>query len=83
MHIPERMCIACRKMAPKGELIKVVSKDGKVETDRTGKLPGRGAYFCKDIKCIEKAQKKKALSKHFKTKVSDSVYEDVKELLNE
>lgn len=70
-------------MSPKSELVKVVFKDGIALADGTGKLPGRGAYFCRDVKCIEKAQKKRALSKHFKTNISDSVYEDVKELLNE
>lgn len=82
MHVPERMCIACRKMAPKSELLKVVLSGDEALADATGKLQGRGAYFCKDIKCIETAQKKKALSKHFKRNIPNDVYEDVKELLN-
>ena len=82
MHIPERMCIGCRKMLPKSELIKVVAKDGNAVVDKGGKLPGRGAYFCRDKKCIENAQKKKALSKHFKMNVPNEIYESVKEQLN-
>lgn len=82
MHIPERMCIGCRKMLPKNQLIKVVSKDLSVKLDPDGKLPGRGAYFCRDIKCIENAQKKRALSKHFKMNVPNEIYEQAKELLN-
>lgn len=82
MRIPERMCVGCRKMAPKNELIKVVFSDGTVQTDIKSKKPGRGAYFCKDIKCVENAQKKKALSRHFKTNIPDDIYMQVKELLN-
>lgn len=82
MHIPERMCIGCRKMAPKHELIKVVMSDGIVQIDPESKKAGRGAYFCRDIKCIENAKKKKALSKHFKMQVSDEIYVQVKEFLD-
>lgn len=81
-HIPERMCIGCRTMRPKDELIKTVSKDSTVEVDVNGKKPGRGAYICKDIKCIEASRKKKALSRHFKTQVPDAIYDEIKELLN-
>lgn len=82
MHIPQRMCIGCRKMMPKNELIKVVLKDGNVQVDPEGKKQGRGAYFCRDLKCIEAARKKKALSRQFKTNVPEEVYTEVKGCLD-
>ena len=46
-HIPQRTCVACRKVKPKRELIRVVRiSDGSVEIDTRGKRAGRGAYLC-------------------------------------
>ena len=42
--IPMRMCVGCREMKPKGELMRVVKpQEGDCSIDRTGKAPGRGA----------------------------------------
>ena len=46
-HIPQRTCVACRKVRAKRELIRLVrASDGSVEVDTTGKKAGRGAYLC-------------------------------------
>ncbi len=46
---PMRMCVGCREMKPKTELIRVVrSPEGAVSLDPTGKKPGRGAYLCRN-----------------------------------
>lgn len=81
-HIPVRMCVACRKMFPKNELVKVVFGNSEAELDILSKKQGRGAYLCKDLKCLKLAKKKKAFSKHFKTFVPDSIYDDIEEFLN-
>ena len=44
--IPMRMCLGCREMKPKKELIRIVrGQDGTVKADATGKLPGRGRIY--------------------------------------
>ena len=44
--IPMRMCVACREMRPKAELLRVVKpQDGQAHIDFKGKAPGRGAYI--------------------------------------
>ena len=54
--IPMRMCVGCREMKPKRELIRVVrSPEGEVSMDATGKKPGRGAYLCRDAACLARA----------------------------
>jgi len=78
MHIPERMCIACRQMKPKSELIRIVKNGGEVALDMRQKLGGRGAYICKNEECITSAKKRRALSKHFKTAVDDKIYDTAK-----
>ena len=74
------MCIACRQMQPKGSLIKVVkSPQGAVAIDDTYKLPGRGAYICKESQCIEKAIKKRLLNKSFSANIAQEVYSELEQ----
>lgn len=69
------MCVACKEMKPKRELIRIVKdKEGNISLDFTGKANGRGAYICNDKKCIKKCVKSKALSRAFESAVSDEVY---------
>ena len=75
-----RMCIACREMKDKRQLIRIVkNKDNEIFIDSTGKKNGRGAYICKNETCISKMQKQKLLNKTFKTNVSDEIYSQIKE----
>jgi hypothetical protein len=46
-----------------------------VVLDERGKLPGRGAYLCARLECVEKARKTKALSRALKTEVRADVYD--------
>jgi predicted RNA-binding protein YlxR (DUF448 family) len=47
-----RSCLACRKRAPKGELVRVVLKAGRLEWDRRQREPGRGAYLHPRAECL-------------------------------
>ena len=44
-HVPQRTCIACRQVAGKRALIRLVRTENGVEVDSTGKMAGRGAYL--------------------------------------
>lgn len=75
----ERMCVCCRQMKDKNSLIRVVkTKDGFV-VDKSMKLDGRGAYICKDEKCISTCEKKHLFNKSFKCNVSNEIYLQIKE----
>jgi len=65
---PERSCIACRSKGAKGGLIKLASGPSGVVIDYTEKFPGRGAYVCAEMVCIEKALDERLLSKAFRHK---------------
>ena len=70
-----RMCIACREMQDKRDLIRIVKdKEGNISIDKTGKKNGRGAYICKNEECLKKLIKQKSLNKSFKCDVSQDVY---------
>ena len=84
MHEPERQCAACRRMFPKSELLRVaVVKGGEPVVDRTGKMPGRGAYICRSAKCLKEAERKKTLSKSLHCAVSPSVYSELERIIGD
>ncbi len=78
--VPQRMCIACRQMKPKKELIRIVkSPDGNIELDFTGKKNGRGAYVCNDGECIKKLRKQKLINRVFSCEAKEEVYQKIEE----
>ena len=71
---PMRMCVGCREMKPKRELIRVVrSPDGVVSLDPVGKKPGRGAYVCRSEACLKRAIKQKQLERQLETSLTPEV----------
>lgn len=82
--VPLRKCTGCQEMKDKRELIRIVRNDaGEFSLDRTGKKPGRGAYICPNVQCLEKAQKSKGLERSFKAQVPKEVYEQLLTQLEE
>ncbi len=74
--IPDRMCISCREMKPKKELLRIVSdKEGNIFLDTTGRANGRGAYICKTGECVLKAKKTKALERTLKRQIPEDIWE--------
>ena len=65
-------------------MMRIVRNDaGEFSLDRTGKKPGRGAYICPNVQCLEKAQKSKGLERSFKAAVPKEVYEQLLAQLEE
>lgn len=77
--IPMRMCIACKTMKPKKELIRVVKSGEEIFLDKTGKANGRGAYVCNDGECIKKLKKQKLINRAFGLAVEQEVYDKIEE----
>ncbi len=82
--IPLRMCLGCKEMKPKRELIRVVkNNEGEIRIDLVGKKPGRGAYICRSANCLEQAIKAKRLEKAFETTIDMDIYNKLKNQLEE
>ena len=80
--IPLRTCVVTKETLPKVELLRIVrTKDQNVMVDLTGKANGRGAYIKKDISVLEKAKKSKILEKKLECKIDDSIYDEIKEII--
>jgi predicted RNA-binding protein YlxR (DUF448 family) len=66
-HVPQRTCIACRKVDAKRGLRRLVRIEGdRVAVDPSGKHAGRGAYLCLERGCWEVALKRTAIERALK-----------------
>ena len=81
--IPLRKCVSCNERKEKKELIRIVASDTEAVIDKTLRLNGRGAYICRDEKCILNAKKRKSLDRSLQINVTEEFYELlIKELQN-
>ena len=82
--IPMRMCVGCREMKPKAELLRVVKpQEGDAHIDRTGRAQGRGAYVCSDPECLKKAQKTRALERALEASIDAEIFERLQAQITE
>ena len=80
--IPMRTCVVSKEQLPKQELLRIVrTPEGDVLVDLSGKINGRGAYIKKDLEVLDKAKSTKLLEKRLECKIEDSVYEEIKEII--
>lgn len=82
--IPMRTCVVSKEKLPKKELLRIVkNNNGEIFVDETGKINGRGAYIKKDVNVLEKAIKTKLLERHLEITIPDSIYEEIKKIINQ
>ncbi|MBQ3013578.1 MAG: YlxR family protein [Clostridia bacterium] len=80
--IPMRRCVGCNEHKPKAELLRVVrDPEGGVSLDFKGKKSGRGAYICRDVKCLRKARKSHRIDKDLECTIPDEVYDAMEQEL--
>ncbi|HEY5673253.1 MAG TPA: DUF448 domain-containing protein [Malonomonas sp.] len=69
---PQRTCIACRQARSQDQLVRyVVAPDGALLVDYRHRLPGRGAYTCIDLQCLQTAVTRKQFQRSFQGKCSE------------
>ena len=74
--IPMRQCLGCNEHKPKAELLRVVrSPEGEISLDFVGKKSGRGAYLCRDVKCLRRARKSLRIDRTLNCNVPAEVYD--------
>ncbi len=81
--IPLRQCLGCNEHKPKAELLRIVRPPdgGPVALDMTGRSSGRGAYICRDVKCLRKARKGRRVETNLDCKIPDEVWDDMEKEL--
>lgn len=76
---PQRMCVGCKEMRNKRELVRVVrTPEGEFLLDETGKKAGRGAYVCRNKDCFSKAFKEKQFERSFKSALDSKIFEELR-----
>ena len=64
--VPFRSCVACRRSAPRNELLRFVRRaDGELAVDTAAVAPGRGAWTCATIACVMRASERGAFDRAF------------------
>ena len=72
--IPMRMCVGCREMKEKRELIRIVrTPEGETLIDPGGTKSGRGAYVCRNPECLIRAIKQKQLERQLQVSLTEEV----------
>ena len=80
--IPQRQCLGCNEHKPKAELLRVVrSPEGEISLDFIGKKSGRGAYICRDIKCLRRARKSRRIDRNLECEIPEAVYDAMEQEL--
>ena len=80
MHIKqERRCVACRGTFKQTTMLRVAKINNNFELDLNYILGGRGAYVCKNPKCLNTTIQKRLLNRAFKMNIDASVYEKLGE----
>ena len=78
--IPSRICVGCGEAEEKRNMIRIVKNaETGISLDGTGKKNGRGAYICKNMRCLEQAIKTKGLERSLKTAIPQDVILQLKE----
>jgi uncharacterized protein len=81
---PQRTCVACRTIGGKRGLLRIVrTPDGRVALDTRGRLPGRGAYLCREAACLTAAVKGNQIEHVLKLKLNPEERENLKNSLVE
>ena len=81
MSTPLRMCVVCREMKEKSQLLRIAKSGDKISVDVSGKLPGRGAYICKSGDCSKKFEKQRSFERAFKGAFPQEIKETIKKEL--
>lgn len=79
----QRQCCACKSVKQKEELIRITinSKTKELQINENNEVQGRSVYICKNIECIEKALKYKKIGVSLKSKVPETIKEELCNLL--
>lgn len=70
-----RTCVGCGTEGVKADFVRIVrSKDGSVALDSTGRLPGRGAYLCRNMDCFAVARRARGIERSLRTRVDEGTW---------
>lgn len=78
-----RTCIVCKQKFEQKDLSRIVLFNQQLNVQTDKKLNGRGAYVCKNPKCVQNLVKTKALNRAFKQNINLDEYQKILNILND
>lgn len=69
-HVPLRTCVACGKIRPQREMVRLVYSGDTVVIDNGRKKSRRGAYLCLEEKCRQTGLKGNRLERTLKASLT-------------
>ena len=79
---PLRTCVGCRTVRPKRELVRLVRAGDTVEIDRRQRMPGRGAYLCREQRCWAAGIAKRGLDRTLRTNLPAATLQELQRVLS-
>ena len=86
--IPMRQCMGCNEHKPKAELLRIVRSPEQtpdapsiVSLDLTGRKSGRGAYICRDVKCLRRVRKSRRIEATLEVSIPEEVWDAMEQEL--
>jgi len=81
---PIRRCLVTGEHLPKQTLLRIVlTPQGQLMVDPSGKLNGRGTYLKKNVDLIERLKKDQLLRKQFGVEIPNDFYDLLKKAIHE
>ena len=81
---PLRTCIGCGMKKPQDSLIRIVrDAAGNISVNTGRKADGRGAYVCRDLKCVKRMCDRRGLNRDFRMAAEPEATERIRQTLNQ
>lgn len=78
---PLRRCVSCRQLFPRSQLWRLVRQFDSHQVLLDEGM-GRSAYLCRQLGCLQAAQRKQRLSKALKAPVPDALFQRLEQQLS-
>lgn len=81
---PIRTCVGCGRKASQRTLLRIAAHEGvSPAVDGSYCAPGRGAYLCRSLVCVEKAFRRQALERSlkFKGSIPATIKEEIRQVI--
>jgi len=81
-NIPKRMCLVCRSLKPRNELVRMVwQKDRGIFWDEEYSLAGKGLYLCREAPCLIEFTRARRFKRSFVRHLDSGCLERLKEVV--
>jgi len=80
-RVPVRMCIVCRKLVPRTDMIRMVKNEERgILWDEEYSLSGKGVYICRKRECIAEFIEGRKFRKNFGKLLNSVCLDKLKEV---